>query len=80
VSSTLLGGKIAHSVGGSFTDQIIDRIFEECRGKTIEKIVRGPGAKVTITFTSKDARGKPEGFVLEAALSPFLSILIGDIE
>jgi hypothetical protein len=79
-TSTLLGGETAYSVGGSFTDQIIDRIFEECRGKTVEKIVRGPGAKVTITFTSKTTSGEPEGFVLEAALSPYLSLLVGDIE
>ena len=78
--STLLGGETAYSLGGSFTDKIIDRVFEECRGKTIEKIVRGPGAKVTITFTSKTASGKSEGFVLEAALSPYLSLLIGDLE
>ena len=78
--SVLLGGETAWSVGGSVTDKIIDSVFERCRGKTVEKIVRGPGPKITILFTSKDVRGEHEGFVLEAALSPFLSMLIGDLD
>lgn len=78
--SVLLGGETASSVRGPFTDRIIDDVFARCRGKTIEKISRGPGPKVTILFTSKDAQGDREGFVLEAALSPFVSLLIGDVE